>query len=752
MKRVLRHHVSMIATAAAIAMPAMGHAQDRVADNTDNGGIREIVVTAEKRSVSAQDVPIAISAFDQQALDSKGITDVTALQTQVPSLKFNLPQGVVQITLRGAGNDTNTTGADNGVGFHYDGVYLGNPSASLADTWDVERIEILRGPQGTLYGRNTTGGAINIIPQKPTDRFEVKGDVTYGTKDLVRLRGAVNIPLTDNVAARFAGTFTDRGGYLKDITPNTTNKDDAHNFMVRGIVRADLTPNLKLELSGAYSKTDDDSISPVRVGPVYPSGGPANLISAAYAGALPKPASPRVTRKGMNELTRLEFKGGAALLEWDAGDFTIRSQSAYYKTDRQVNSDWDDSEVNFIGLYTRDRSKQFTQEVTLLSNPGGSLDWIVGAFYYDFKNKNNVFVDINGIDGSTPGPFFGTDVFQRIAANMDIKSFALYGQATYHIADSVRLTGGFRYSWDTKKSQSVLHPPIFPNFTVPPPGFNLSFPIDVSYAEPTGKIGLDVDLSPRNMVYASYSHGYKAGAINPSDPTPANQATKPEFADSFEIGSKNFFLDRALQFNISLFYADYTDVQINTYPTSNSVLINVPGGKAYGFDSDFIIQPVRDFRVNGSVGYIHSEYDDFVTGNPGLPPAGPGGALAQVNIGGDQLINTPPWTVSVGAEYTHRLPTIGSLTFRVDTSMRSAFYFDVFQNPDMRQESYTKTDLRITWRDESERFSLQGYVQNLENNDVKVTSLRPGGILGSTVPLAWYAPPRTWGVTFGFNF
>lgn len=737
-------------SAAAIAIACCAtsaHAQDH-SDEEGRIGILDIVVTAEKRSTTVQKTPIAISAFNQDLLDQKGVQDVTALQLQVPSLKFTVPQGVVQISLRGAGNDSVTTGADNGVGFHYDSVYIGNPSGGLADIWDVERVEVLRGPQGTLYGRNTTGGAINIIPAKPTDRFETKGDITYGSHDFKRVRAALNVPLGDGAAARIAATRATRDGYLKNSNPAGRDGDDLDLWTARGILAVEPASNLKLSLMGTYAENDDNSVSPVRSGSRYPQGGPANLLTTIYATVPPKSVDPRQTNKNLNEFTRLRFYGAAGTIEWDFGPASLRSSTSYYRSERRSFSDWDDSPLDYIALDTGDKGNQFTQELTLISNPGGSLDYIFGAYLYNFDNDNRVIVDIGEIDGSRPGPFFGTDLFLDVADTLNLRSRAVYGQLTYHFNDSLRVTGGLRYTWDHKSSSTLIHPPVVgAPPVVPAPNFRLAFDIDRNWEEPTGKIAVDYELGRNNMVYATYSHGYKAGAINPQDP--ATPSTNKELVDSWEIGSKNYFFDRTLQFNVSAFHARYKDIQINVFPVTSAILVNVPGGRATGIEADFIVEPTDRFRVDGSFGYIDSSYKGFVTGNPAFP-TGPN-SLRQDQIGGNPLINTPKFSVALGAQY--RLDTkAGAFTLRADHSFRSRVNFDIFGNTDMQQKAYTKTDLRLIWKSSNQNLSAQFFVQNIEDSDVKVTMLRPGGILGADVPFASYAPPRTYGVTLGFDF
>ncbi|WP_420607332.1 TonB-dependent receptor [Novosphingopyxis sp.] len=715
----------------------------------------EIVVTANKRAESTQDVPIAISAFNQELLNEKGANDLVAITTQVPSLTLNATQGVVRISLRGAGNDSVSTGSDNGVAFHYDGIYFGSAASSLSDIWDVERVEVLRGPQGTLFGRNTTGGSINVIPERPKDYFEAKGDVSYGNYNYLRFRGALNLPVADGLNTRFSFTKTDRDGFTKNTFPGRADIDDADSYSLRAQVSADISADANVRFSFITSKNDDKSNQGVRIGDTYDASGPfAPFFAQAFAAAQPKNTDPRVTRQNFDSLSRTKLIGGAIDFEWDLGSVIFRSVTGYFNTDRNVNSDWDDSETDAIHLFTGDDSDQFTQEIQLLSDYTSRFQWIIGATYFDFSNKNEVFLPIGEV-ANRPGPFFGKQIFQSVNSQIDVLSYAIFGQGSYDLTDKLTLTLGGRYSWDEKESTTAFHPPINPSTmagappTVPPPDFLLNFGARFDNSEPTGTAKLAYDITDDQNVYASYSRGYRAGALNPSDPV--NPIAGSENVDSYEIGSKSLLFGRRVELNLAAYYAKYTNIQINTFPSVNAVLVNIPGGDIYGLEADFKVLVAENFRIDGSLGLINSSYDDFVTGNPGKPNPAAMGAPTQENIGGNRFINTPDVSFAIGGIYT--VPTdIGDFSLRGDFAYRSKINYEVQNNADTTQDSYTKTDLRLSYKHISERWGVDVWVQNLEDEDVALTLLRPGAALGAQVPIGYFAPPRTYGVTLRANY
>ena len=707
-------------------------------------GIEEIVVTAQKREESLQDTPIAVTAFQQQGLDDRGITDITFLASQVPSLTVQSNAGVIFINMRGAGNEINSLGADNGVGFHIDGVYIGNAVGTLVEMWDVERVEVLRGPQSTLYGRNTTGGSVNIISARPKDEFEAFGDFTYGNYDRVRLRGVVNVPLSDRVGLRLAGTKEDRDGFLKTLQPGIKDMDDRDSWYLRGSLDIDLSDNVELLLTVVGNENDDASVAAERIGPSYQNTGIPPFAALNFglrpgtnpytALTSPKPADPRETNVTFDNLSNNETYGGSAVFNWSLDGVTVRSITSYYDIVRRTHTDFDGSEIGYLTVVGSDEAEQVSQELQLISDGWERWDWIVGLYYFtqDATRTTNI------------GPSF-FDIFGGFSAGGDLEtdSFAVFGQATYKLSDQLSLTGGARFTWDEKEGVDLffIQAPRAP-FGRALTGGNPK----ESWSEPTGKVTLEWTVNDNSMLYASYAHGYRSGAINVT--APLDLPVDPEFVDAWEAGSKNQLFDDRLQLNLAFHYTQYDDQQFTRFlPAGNQIIEAAGESTAIGIEADFIALPSDVFRIDGSIGWIDAEFDQFETSygptfGPilGFPPP------VSIDLEGNKLPRTPEWSVALGAQLTARLP-YGELIFRTDFSYRSEIYYDVFNTDVGSEDDFTRTDARVIFRSGTDKgWTVEAYIQNIENDDVTTNR-----VINADVPMGFYAPPRTYGVRLGYR-
>jgi len=721
------------AIALACTMPFHATAQSEPAA-AQSFGIEEIMVTAEKRSASLQDTSIAISAFDQSALDRAGVSDIEGLTVKVPSLHLSSPQGVVWLSMRGVGNVNTTAGGDNGVAFHYDGVYMGFATAALVNMWDVERVEILRGPQGTLYGRNATGGTINVIAAKPEDEFSGKADLTLGNYNLFQARGVLNIPMGP-VRSRFSFVGTHRDGYQENLLANQPDADDQEEWMARAQFAFDPADNIDVLLSFVGARNNDLSNAPVRVGDRYPAmmfdlsaAGPTSPpFSDRYTaeGVLPKPTDPRQVRKDHLDQTQNHTYGVTGTVNWDIDNVTWKTIAAYYDVRRSNSSDWDASEADIMILNDRDDVEQFSLETQLLSNDGGDFEWIIGASYFDMDDRR-----VNEIQTLFDPVGWGFD------ADFNAKSYAIFGQATYHVTDQVRVTAGGRFSHDKKEFYTVKN-----DVGTPKEGG-----LKDSWSEPTGRLSIDWSPTDDNMVYASVSRGYKAGGMNLNS-TGEEPAVDPETVLSFEVGSKNMLFDRRLRLNLTAFWSDYKDLQLSRWSPNNPAPIIENAAKAtiWGLEAEASVYVTDNFRLDGTAGYINAEFDDFNS----LDPSNPGAGLQ--DLAGLKLINTPSWTLNMAADYS--IPTdYGTWSLRGDWSYRSRVYFTSFNVDQHSQSGYHKLDARVIYESADQDWSIEGYVQNITNKDVLSTLLVLPAPFGSDVPLGLYAPPRTYGLRIGVSF
>lgn len=706
--------------------------------------IEEVIVTAQKREESLQETPISVSAFSQDTLDNKGITDISSLAAQIPSLTVQSNAGVVLINMRGAGNEINSLGADNGVGFHIDGVYIGNAVGSLVDMWDVERVEVLRGPQSTLFGRNTTGGSINIISARPSDEVEAFGDLIYGNYNHLRFRGAVNAPINDRVAVRIAGTREVHDGYTEALQPGIDDINDRDSWFLRGQLSAELGEDLNLLVSLVGSESDDASVAPERIGATYQSSGIPPFAGPVFglppgtnpfdALAAPKPADPRKTNTTFQHSSNNETFGVTATLEWNFDDLTLKSISSYYDLGRSTASDFDGSELDFMTVQGVDASEQISQELQLMSNDWDRWEWIIGAYYFS--------QDAERVTTVTPSFFDAFGGFST-GGKMKTDSLAIFGQATHELTDNLSITGGARFTWDDKSGSELF----FVQAPLAPFGQNITGGSpDGSWSEPTGKLSLDWMLDNGNLLYASLSHGYRSGAINIT--APLAEPVDPEFVDAFEVGSKNHFFDDRLQFNLAMHYTQYDDQQFTRFLPGGSQVIEAAGkSTAIGIETDFVALPSDNVRIDGSVGWILAEFDKFETsyGRVFGPIHGQSPA-AQVDLEGNQLPRTPEWSVALGAQLTRPL-TFGELIFRVDFSYRSEIFYDTFNTEVGTEDEFTRVDARVIFNGGDQHWNGEIFVKNIEGKDV--TNNR---IVNADVPIGFYAPPRVYGIRVGYRF
>ena len=697
-----------------------------------------------KREESIQDTPIAVTAFQQQALDDRGITDITLLTSQVPSLTVQSNAGVIFINMRGAGNEINSLGADNGVGFHVDGVYIGNAVGTLVEMWDVERVEVLRGPQSTLYGRNTTGGSINIISARPKDKFEAFGDFTYGNYDRVRVRGAVNVPLNERVRLRLSGTKEDRDGFHETLQPGIADLDTRDTWYMRGMLDMDLTDNLNLLLTAIGNENDDTSVAPDRIGPRYQNTGIPPFAAPLFglppgtnpftALTAPKPPDPRESNTTFDNLSNNSSYGFTAAFNWELERVTVKSITSYFDIDRTTHTDFDTSEIDFLTVQGGDYAEQVSQEFQLISNGWDRWEWILG-FYY-FTQEATRVTDVTPTYLDSLGGFY-------VGGDLETDSYAVFGQATYELSDSFSVTGGVRYTWDQKEGVDLYF------FQAPFAPFGRAITggnPKGSWSEPTGKVTLEWTVNDQSMLYASYAHGYRSGAINVT--APLDMPVSPEFVDAWEAGSKNLLFDDRLQLNLAFHYSLYNDQQFTRFlPAGNQIIEAAGESTAIGLEADFIALPNDIFRIDGSIGWIDAEFDKFETSygptfGPilGFPPP------VTVGLDGNKIPRTPEWSLALGAQLTARLP-YGQLIFRTDFSYRSEIYYDVFNTEVGKEDDFTRTDARVIFRSPTEKgWTVEAYIQNIENDDVTTNR-----VINADVPLGFYAPPRTYGVRVGYR-
>jgi iron complex outermembrane recepter protein len=740
MKKTFISHVSVIAVAVATFAVTPAFAQ-AAADEEAIGD--DIVVTATRGESLLSKTPIAMTAIAGEALREAGITNPTQLEESVPNLSIVRGNGL-QITIRGVTSTDGTEKGDPSAAFLLDGIYLARPQAQEVSFFDLERVEVLRGPQGTLFGRNSTAGVVHVISTRPKFEFGASVDASYANFDNINATATVNVPLGDTFAIRAAANFDRRDNYLIDANAGDgVNLDPFKN-------------NKSLRLSALFKP--NDALSILIIGDYNTiKGNPTNtVLTSNFYDNIPSGARPTFDRpnyrdpsyragrlvplaQGQQAFRDNVEKGVMGEVNYDFGPAIFTYLGSYRKSDRTEFSNFASGPVtaDFVGKYW-----QTSQEVRLALSGDGPLQAQVGGYY--FKEKSGIAFFLNNLLG--PNTRFGFPQDPTIAENKSV-----FGQATYEIVPDVKLTGGVRYSRDLKsrvgKTVLDIYNSVGNSYSVGTFITRNVFQInDASrtFSKVTWKGGIDYD-SPLGLIFASVSTGYKAGGFNdgcetgtgPTCSLPAGALYyDPETLTSYEAGFKLKFSPE-FRVNGTIFHYDYKGLQLsqvaNVCGGPCQVTTNAAVAKVDGVELDALIQPTDNFTVRLALNYLDARYNTFIP-TPG------------VNLAGRPLSRSPKWSWSAGVNYA--VP-VGEGKVVADVSIRGRSEYDLTDLANYAyfyQPAHSKTDLSLTYTAPSDRFYVGAYVENLENNLV-VTSAGTGGF--GTVT---FSDPRSYGVRAGFKF
>jgi len=785
--------------ALALASPALAQSPPPAATQP-SGGIEEITITAEKRETNLQETPIAVTAITSQAIEEQGLEDFNDIQFVAPALVYGEIADMAQITMRGIGVDISTIDAEPGVALHQDGVYRGGLVSSSALLFDAERVEVLRGPQGTLYGRNSTGGSLNVITKLPGDELSFEGHALYGDYSRWRTEVAGDVPLIDGVlAVRGAFAYDSRGGYTKNT--NTGNQeDDARSRQAK--LAAHFTPTESLDVALRFNwlrseyggppfiKTDDHPVAPLFISGDNPGG---------ILGALPGISRPGIYT---NDPRKVNYEGDQnyirdnwdvnATVAWNLTDeVTVKWISAYLDLDQDLNpSNNDGIDIQLLVGDYEQANKEWQQEVDVTGTAfDGRLDWFGGFFYYDsqiqevyrytlpalqltyewlFTAFGVPFCQPTVTGPTTANPsnclaLFGTKLdgtaspvpFLEFSLDQHLTSWALFTQETLHLTDWLRMTGGFRWTKDHKLD---VHNQVLNLDPTGAAGCGTALTptarADETWSEPTGKLGIDADVGEDALAYFSYSRGFKAGGYNVGS---CNNTYNPEFVNAYEIGAKTQWFDRTLQLNVSAFFNDYTDYQARLFINNAATVQNAANAETYGIEFELAWAPVEGLRIDAAYSILNAKFQEFIVddpmnptlGNVQCPPPAPTGALCQ-DARGNNLLRAPRHKVSVAAQYEIDLGAAGTLTPRGEYAYTSEQFHDVFNNGFSRQKPYNIGNVRLIWHAPENLLaglSFQVFGENLGDVDY-VTNRAPNATSGST--LSTFGPPRTWGVQINY--
>ncbi|WP_299322566.1 TonB-dependent receptor [Parasphingopyxis sp.] len=771
-----------LATAALAAFPAIaqsdgvaqtaGQTASQTASGADSSGMQAqsgfspIIVTARRREETLQETPLSITAFDSDALIDRGITELSGIGDFTPNLVFDQGNGNTggstssQIFIRGIGQADFLFTTEPGVGIYVDGVYLPRSIGSIMDLIDLERVEILRGPQGTLFGKNSVGGAINITTQRPQYDFGGRASATYGSFDRIDVNGSITAPLVaDRLAASLAFSSRERDGYVRRVNDGS-RLGGTNSAGFRGQLLWEPADNFELHITGDYTRKREDSIANTLID-VDQSGSLIGLYNALVAPALGTiyddrfvPDDPFVSfGTGFNQ-SDLDQWGIAATATLDLDGATFKSITAYREQDAIFGQDSDHSPLRFFEQSVVDRQEQFSQEFQLSGTAiDDRLDWVVGAMYFHetgFNEYRILFAPglFDALEALPPGVIPGLggagnpvhpslDFDGLLTSEIDSDSYSAYGHFSFDVTDRFSISGGLRYTSDEKDFTS--------RFDRLSAGVT-THDVDTgdSWNAWTPRIGIEYDWSDDLMTYASVARGFKSGGFNgrPTTEFVARTPFAPEFVWTYEAGFNSMFADRRVILNGAAFYSDYTNLQllsVTSDPQGGIVALVENAGKAriVGFELELTAMPVPGLRFDAGLGYLDAEYRQLDA------------SVTSITLD-DDLVKTPEWSFSIGAQYTADLSDDWQLMLRADYAYRSTVQHVPDNNPLLEQSGYGLLNARIAFGPSDESWELAVFGTNLTDELYIANGLSQADTLGTTD--VTYGRPREWGVSLSARF
>ena len=734
--------------AAMSVIPALAMAQ--ATDQDNSGSFGDIVVTAQKRAESIQDTPLSISALGAEALSARNITDVTGIGNMAPNINVNSPNGNTHISIRGIGAENTQPGFEASVAFHLDGVYISRPSSTADGLYDIERIEVVRGPQGTLYGRNATGGAVNVITAGPTDTLDGFGKVSLGNYGLVQTEGAVGGPLGDGISARIAFQTVDRGGWgMSGIRGNNeTRINDKKTRAVRGKLKLEPSDSFSLLIAADYFWESDNGglMNWIR------RGNNGRPLVGTQLGGLVADNSLRDTTSDLPPHTWKENWGLAATAEWDISDaVTLTSITGYRNTDYRNQWDLDQTNLTLSQLYDSERSKSFSEALRLSGDLGDRVNFVLGGYYFHEKVKSTTLAAF-----STAVPAFGGQVPGFLAQGYAIDgalvtdALAAFGQAGFEFNDYIGIDVGARFSWERKKKpyeyyafdlsrpfDPANNPFACPCISTGPIGDStpqLIGPVQDSRSSFTPKVTLRAKPNDDLLLFATYSKGFKSGGYTLG--TQATEAFKPQDLTGFEGGIKADWLNKRLRTNLTAFHYQFKNLQVQKIVNDPPSVAVESAGKAklYGIEAEIMVEPVDDLKLNLDAGWLHSEYVEFTNIDPTLEGTSlPGqGAISRK---GNRLSQAPEYQITAGIEYSFR-PDWGDITLRGEGHFTDRIYYTPFNTVEFSQAPTKIFDIYVTFVPRESKWTLGLFAKNITDKEyLAVATQHPvwagGGVLGA---------------------
>jgi len=696
----------MIAGAAQAAEPVSG------------ADLEEVVVTASRRDASIKEIPTAISAYGGDRLAKAHVQTLADLVTSAPNVQLGAYGVNTNVAIRGIGNGFTTAGSDPGVAFHLDGVYLADTGLTVSTLLDVNRIEILRGPQGTLFGRNATGGAVNIIPNAPS------ADLSYG----VDLSAGVS-PTQDHVAAYLSGPLAGEGrvrgrlsiqqtfndGFTQNLAAGGPDRlDDRDNYAVRGQLMWLPTDDFSARVSLEHQREDSRGPALFNVGrpdmtvplPAQIAGRPVGNLKAR-------------TTYANQAAQELESQSAGLFTDWAVAGGSLKGTFSVGRSEQFTNTDGDGTAVDFTNTEYRQRARQQFAELIYASDPTAAFTYVLGVNYFRERRAQNITVPIAFLP--LPGVALG--------GRLRTASYAAFGHGQYAFDGGVKLFAGARITRDEKRIAETNN-------------FVGALSQKADWVRATYEVGGSYDLNARVTGYVKYATGYKGGGFSSGSLAPA---FNPETDKTLEAGLKGSYFDGALQANIAAFHTRYSNLQVSQTIGVLSAVTNAARATVDGVEIEAVARMGPRLRIEFSGGLLDARFDEFLTADSARP------ALGVLDLSGNRLPQSPKATASIAGYYEVPLERLGQLTLGAQYEWKSRVYFSEFNLPVAAQDAVGKLNLTANWASPDARWSAGLFARNLTDRTVIHNVLVVSALLGS-VGLAQVQPGREIGLSLHYRY
>lgn len=748
---ITANHLCVAVLAGVSALPASTLAQP--APGSGEGLLEELVVTARKREQNLQDVAVGVSLISGKAVAEAQLRNAAELSRLVPTLNVQASSGPAtsSFNIRGIGTQTLNTSVEPSVSTMLDGVVMGNSGMAFVELVDLERVEVLRGPQGTLYGKNASGGVIHIITRDPTPEFSGTLAATAIEDDEYRLNGTLSGPLGDKLSWRLTGSATDDDGFAENVY-NGNKVNDAEVYTARGKLLWQATGELELLWSSDYSERDCDCTA-LSVRSIMPSPAQDALLREQL------PVVPSSSNQDVNNDQRtfsdIDASGHALTLNWGLGDYTLTSISAYREWNSQGIVDLDNRPSNPLALSfpvpPKTEQEQVSQELRLASAPADWGNFVVGAYYFDQQHESG-----NDTTTALLSPLLPPTT-RVTRTQVDSENLALFGELSYLFAPHWLLTLGGRYTQDDLDFHTVATGT--DNLIFGPEGEVRN---SVSEDDFSPKVALQWDFSDDAMTYLSYTEGYKGPAFDTAVIAGGSFA-EPETSDAWELGLKSTWLDNRLIVNVALFHASYQDFQAQALVDDpddllpgSFVLVNAGEVTTEGVEIEFLARPLDNWTLGGGFAYTDGSIDDYPRGNCSNGQKFRGDCPQGFqDLSGGQLPYTPEWKLTLNTEYRLALRSAPmELVFAADLRAQDDVLYEISQDPYTQQDAYTVVDARIAVAGTEHGYSVTAFVKNLFDENYATLIFAHGNEVmqhGYIHRVPKYAN-RTFGVELRYDF